>query len=312
VSTLNGKVAIVTGGGRGIGREEALTLAAEGARVLVNEIASHTEVGATSPAIAVCEEIAACGGDAAPAFGDVADPVVAQNLIRQALDRWGRLDILVNNAGILDDGMVFSKDPEQWFAVVRMHTMGHFLPTRYAAAHWRELAKNGEVSHRSIINTTSESGLFGNAGQTNYNVAKLGIVALTMTTAKELAKYGVTVNAIAPRARTRLTTGAFEDTDRAREFESVADGEFDAMDPANVAPLVAFLAGPHAREITGQTFIAYGGIVAHVRLPHVADTIVGPRRWTVDDLAAQKHKLFEAVGPGVFEGPRGFARLPKQ
>jgi NAD(P)-dependent dehydrogenase (short-subunit alcohol dehydrogenase family) len=308
MGSLDGSVAVVTGAGRGIGREEALFLAAEGARVVVNDLADAS----AGPAYDVCHEIADRGGEAIPNNDDVTDPRGAEHLIASAIESFGRIDILVNNAGILRDGMVFSADPDEWRRVVEMHAMAHFLPTRFATSHWRDLAKAGDVSHRAVINTTSESGLFGNAGQSNYDLAKLGVVSFTIAVAKETRKYGVTVNAIAPRARTRLTTGTFDGTDRAGEFADVGNSGFDIMDPANVAPFVAFLGGPHAQHITGQAFIVYGGVVAHVRLPHVSDTIATHERWTVEALAARCNELFANVAADAFEGPRGYARIPNE
>ncbi len=311
---LDGKVAIVTGAGRGIGRGEALMLAGEGARVVVNDLGGglQGEGNESRPAISVCEEIEALGGEAVPNFENVATPSGAEQLVQQAIDTYGRLDILVNNAGILRDGMVFNADPAAWASVIDVHLNGHFLPTRYATAFWREQAKAGETAHRTIVNTSSESGLFGNAGQTNYDAAKMGIASFTMAVARECVKYGVTCNAIAPRARTRMTTSTFEGTERAGEF-STADGEgFDPMDPDNIAPFVAFLATDEAAEITGQTFIVYGGIVAHVRMPHVTDIVQKAGRWTVDELIESQGELFKAVGPDVFEAPRGHAKLPRQ
>jgi NAD(P)-dependent dehydrogenase (short-subunit alcohol dehydrogenase family) len=207
--------------------------------------------------------------------------------------------------------MVFSIDPTEWVSVIDVHVKGHFLTTRAAASYWREQSKAGETSHRAIVNTTSESGLFGNAGQSNYDAAKLGIVSFTIAAARELAKYGVTVNAIAPRARTRLTTTTFEGTGRAGAFETVTT-EFDRMHPENIAPFVTFLATDDATDITGQTFIVYGGIVGHVRLPHLADYIIKDGKWTVNELIAQKAGLFKEVAADAYEGPRGYAKLPKQ
>ena len=310
---LDGRVAVVTGAGRGIGREEALSLAAEGARVIVNDMGGDWN-GAGSdqrPAAEVCEEIRAQGGQAVPNFANVATEAGAQSLLDQAVSAFGDIDILVNNAGILRDSMVFSSDPADWGSVLDVHVRGHYLPTRAVTAYWREQSKAGATSHRAIVNTTSESGLFGNVGQSNYAAAKLGIVGLTLAVAKETSKYGVTVNAVAPRARTRLTTTTFENSGRAGEFENVEDS-FDAMDPANIAPFVTFLGTDAAREITGQTFIVYGGIVAHVRMSHLSDLIVKDGRWTVAELAEQHSALFKEVPSGAYEGPRGYARLPKQ
>jgi NAD(P)-dependent dehydrogenase (short-subunit alcohol dehydrogenase family) len=310
---LDGRVAVVTGAGRGIGRDEALTLAAEGARVVVNDMGGDWN-GAGSdqrPAAEVCQEIRARGGQAVPNFANVATEAGAQSLLDQALSEFGGLDILVNNAGILRDSMVFSSDPGEWGSVLDVHVRGHYLPTRVVTAYWREQSKAGATAHRAIVNTTSESGLFGNVGQSNYAAAKLGIVGMTLTVAKETSKYGVTVNAVAPRARTRLTTTTFESSGRAGEFKTV-DGGFDAMDPSNIAPFVAFLGTDAASDITGQTFIVYGGIVAHVRMPQLSDMIVKPGRWTVEELVEQHGGLFKEIPSNAYEGPRGYARLPKQ
>jgi NAD(P)-dependent dehydrogenase (short-subunit alcohol dehydrogenase family) len=311
---LSGKVAIVTGAGRGIGRGEALALAAEGASVVVNDLGSAWQGGGAdeSPAATVVQEIVDAGGSAVANFDNVTDEAGVDRLIAQALSAFGRLDILVNNAGILRDGMVFSIDPNEWFSVIDMHLKGHFLPTRAAARHWRQRSKDGDVSRRTIVNTTSESGLFGNLGQSNYDTAKMGIVSFTVAVARELAKYGVTVNAIAPRARTRLTMGTFERSDRAGEFDTAAK-EFDPMDPENIAPFVTFLATNDAADITAQTFIVYGGSVGHVKLPQVSDILSKTgARLTVDDIVARRAELFKNIGPDFYEGPRGYARMPKQ
>jgi NAD(P)-dependent dehydrogenase (short-subunit alcohol dehydrogenase family) len=310
---LEGKVAIVTGAGRGIGRGEAIALAAEGAAVVVNDMGGTWNGGGTDdrPAAAVVEEIAAAGGRAVANFDDVTAEAGADRLVAQAVEAFGRLDILVNNAGILRDGMVFSVEPADWSAVINMHLMGHFLPTRAASKHWRERSKGGDTSHRVVVNTTSESGLFGNLGQSNYDAAKMGIVSFTVAVARETAKYGVTCNAIAPRARTRLTMGTFEGSGREKEF-AAAEKAFDPMDPDNIAPFVVFLATSDAADITAQTFIVCGGAVAHVRLPQVSDVLFKDGRWTVDELAARREELFKNVGPDTYEGPRGYARLPRQ
>ncbi|WP_123023268.1 SDR family NAD(P)-dependent oxidoreductase [Mycolicibacterium stellerae] len=310
---LEGRVAIVTGGGRGIGRGEALALADQGAKVVVNDLGGAWDgKGADQrPAAAVAEEIVAQGGEAVANFDDVTNPDGADRLVGQTIEAFGRLDILVNNAGILRDGMVFSIDPQDWSNVINMHLMGHFLPTRAASRHWRAETKAGNTGHRAIINTTSESGLFGNAGQSNYDAAKMGIVAFTVAVARETAKYGVTVNAVAPRARTRLTTTTFENSDRAGEF-ATGERPFDAMDPDNIAPFVTFLATDLAADITAQTFIVCGGAVAHVKLPQVSDIVFKHGKWTIDELAERREELFKNLGPDVYEGPRGYARLPKQ
>jgi NAD(P)-dependent dehydrogenase (short-subunit alcohol dehydrogenase family) len=315
VDLLEGKVAVVTGAGRGIGREEALLLGRLGAHVVVND--RGVEWDGTSmddrPATLVAAEIRDAGGVAAANFSDIATPDGARELVDQAIREFGDLDILVNNAGILRDGMIFSVDPLAWKAVVDVHLYGHFLTTRWASEHWRARAKQapGDPSPRSVVFTSSESGLFGNAGQSNYDVAKMGIASLTIAAAKELRKYGVTCNAIAPRARTRMTTSTFENSARSAEF-AAKDAGFDPMDPANVAPFVAYLAGPDACDVTGQVFIVYGGAVARVRLPHVESTILKEGRWTVDELAVSARELFSTLPPDHFEGPKGYARLPRQ
>jgi NAD(P)-dependent dehydrogenase (short-subunit alcohol dehydrogenase family) len=310
---LDGKVAIVTGAGRGIGREEALALSAQGAKVVVNDMGGSWsgEGSDERPAQEVCDQIIAAGGEATANFDNVATVDGADRLVRQAIDGYGTVDVLINNAGILRDSMVFSADPTEWSSVIDVHLMGHFLPTRAVTAYWRAQSKEGNTSHRSIVNTTSESGLFGNAGQSNYDAAKLGIVSFTVAVAKETAKYGVTVNAVAPRARTRLTTTTFDGSNRADEFKPV-EGVFDAMDPSNIAPFVTYLATDDAADITGQTFIVYGGIVAHVRMPHLSDLIMKDGQWTVEEFAAQKAGLFKEIASDSYESIRGYARLPKQ
>jgi len=310
---VDGRVAVVTGAGRGIGRDEALSLAAEGARVVVNDMGGdwNGEGSDQRPAAGVCEEIRARGGQAVPNFENVATEAGARSLLDQAVSTFGGIDILVNNAGILRDSMVFSSDPAEWGSVLDVHVRGHYLPTRVVTAYWREQSKAGATSHRAIVNTTSESGLFGNVGQSNYAAAKLGIVGLTLAVAKETSKYGVTVNAVAPRARTRLTSTTFENSSRAGEFKTV-EGGFDAMDPSNIAPFVTFLCTDAASEITGQTFIVYGGIVAHVRMPHLSDMIVKQGQWTVQEIVGQYGGLFKEVPSNAYEGSRGYARLPKQ
>jgi NAD(P)-dependent dehydrogenase (short-subunit alcohol dehydrogenase family) len=311
---LDGKVAIVTGAGRGIGRGEAISLAAEGAAVVVNDLGGEWQGGGADsrPANEVVAEITAAGGRAVANFGDVTDAEGADGLIQQAIDEFGRLDVLVNNAGILRDGMIFSIDPDEWFSVVNMHLKGHFRTTRAAAKHWRERGKAGDVSHRAIVNTTSESGLFGNAAQSNYDAAKMGIVSFTVAVARELVKYGVTCNAVAPRARTRLTMGTFSGGEREKEF-AVEEDKFDPMHPDNIAPFVTFLATEDASDITAQTFIVYGGAVGHVKLPQLSDVLFKEGgKLTVEDLVSRRDELFKNIGPDHYEGPRGYARMPKQ
>src|SRR5918998_1148223 len=245
--SLDGKVAIVTGAGRGIGREHSLALAAAGAKIVVNDLggSTHGEGSDTTPAQSVADEIKAAGGEAVANYDNVADYQGAENLVKQAVGEFGRLDILVNNAGIIRDRMIVNMSEQEWDAVIAVHLKGHFAPTRHAASYWREQSKAGNQINGRVINTSSPSGVFGNVGQTNYGAAKAGIAAFTMIAAQELGRYGVTVNCLAPNARTRMTEAAFG------EIPKPEDG-FDTMDPANIAPIVVALASDEAQDITGQ------------------------------------------------------------
>src|SRR5215218_6587384 len=265
MGSLDGKVAIVTGAGRGIGRGEALLLASEGAKVVVNDLggAREGEGADKTPAQEVADEIVAGGGEAVANYDDVASWPGAESLVGQAVDAFGKLDILVNNAGILRDGMSFNLSEADWDSVIRVHLKGHFAPSRFAAVYWREQSKAGEPVSGRIINTSSESGLFGNAGQSNYAAAKAGIASMTIVLARELQKYGVTVNAIAPRARTRLT-------------ETVA-----------------------AADVSGQVFVMWGDRVYLMRGWSLTNELAaGGKRWTVDDLIAHKAELFAPAEGG--------------
>lgn len=248
----DGRVAIVTGAGGGIGRAEALTLAREGARVVVNDLGGsvHGEGASAGPAQAVVEEIRAAGGTAVANTDDVADFDGAGRLVQQAIDAFGRLDVLVCNAGILRDRMLVNMTVEEWDAVIRVHLRGTFCPVRHAAGYWRERAKAGEANDARIITTSSSSGLYGNVGQTNYGAAKAGIAAFTIIAAAELARYGVTVNAVAPAALTRMTEHlpSFEPSEETKA----------AMDPQWVANVVTWLAGPESRSVTGRVIEASG------------------------------------------------------
>ncbi|MFI6769999.1 3-oxoacyl-ACP reductase [Streptomyces sp. NPDC050355] len=266
---LEGLTAIVTGAGRGLGRAEALELARLGARVVVNDYGQPGRDGSgeasAAPAEDVAAEIRAAGGQAVAHLGDVADHEQAGALVGLAVATFGRLDILVNNAGILRDRMVFSMTEDEWDAVIRVHLKGHFNTTHFAAVHWRERSKAvGAPVHGRIINTSSEAFLAGSAGQPNYAAAKGGIVGLTTSTALALAKYGVTANAICPRARTRMTEDVFAG------FEEPEDGGLDALAPEHVAPLVGYLAAPAAAGVNGQLLVVHGGMVAIAERPRIA------------------------------------------
>ncbi|WP_415950652.1 3-oxoacyl-ACP reductase [Streptomyces sp. KLOTTS4A1] len=266
---LAGLSAIVTGAGRGLGRAEALELARLGASVVVNDYGQPGRDGSgeasATPAEEVAAEIRAAGGKAVAHLGDVADREQARQLVELAVDEFGKLDILVNNAGILRDRMVFSMSEDEWDSVIRVHLKGHFNTTHFASVHWRERSKaaGGPVFGR-VVNTSSEAFLAGSAGQPNYAAAKGGIVGLTTSTALALAKYGVTANAICPRARTRMTEDVFAG------FEEPTDGGLDKLAPEHVAPLVGYLASPAAAKVNGQLLVVHGGIVAIVERPRVA------------------------------------------
>jgi NAD(P)-dependent dehydrogenase (short-subunit alcohol dehydrogenase family) len=253
----DGRVVIVTGAGRGLGREHALEFARQGARVVVNDYGTALDGGgrSTEVADAVVEEIKALGGEAVANADDVADWNGAQALIRTAIDTFGKLDTLVNNAGFVRDRMLANMSEEEWDAVVRVHMKGHFAPLRHAAAYWRELSKAGTPAEARVVNTSSGAGLLGSVGQGNYGAAKAGIAAMTLMAAAEMGRYGVIVNAIAPSARTRMTEGVFD------TMAPVESG-FDAMDPSNVSPLVVWLGSDDARSVTGRIFEIEGGMLS--------------------------------------------------
>ncbi|HEX6353729.1 3-oxoacyl-ACP reductase [Actinophytocola sp.] len=263
--TLDGKVAVVTGAGAGLGRAEALALARAGADVVVNDVADSD----------VVDEIESLGAKAVLVRGDVSDSDVAKEITATAVDRFGGLHILVNNAGVLRDRMLFNMSDDEWDLVVRVHLRGHFLLSRNAAAYWRGQAKaNGGTTYGRVVNTASEAFLFGSEGQPNYAAAKAGITALTLATARGLARYGVKANAICPRARTAMTAGVFGDA---------PEGDVDPLSPEHVAPLVAYLASPAAEKISGQVFVVYGGMVALLAPPTVEARFDDPQ-WTHESL----------------------------
>lgn len=253
---LNGRVAIVTGAGRGLGREHALELARQGAKVVVNDLGTTLGGDGVSegPAQEVVNEIIAAGGEAVANGADVADFEQAKAMIDQAVQAFGRLDILVNNAGFVRDRMLVNAEEDEWNAVLRVHLNGHFAPLRHASAYWREEAKAGRTPDARVINTSSGAGLQGSVGQAAYAAAKGGIASLTLVAAQELGRYGVKVNAIAPSARTRMTEGPF-----AEAMAAPAEG-FDRMHPGNVSPIVAWLASTDA-DITGRVIEVEGGKV---------------------------------------------------
>ena len=290
MGALDGRVAIITGAGRGLGREHALLFAAEGAKVVVNDLGgdAHGSGADTTPAQQTVADIIAMGGEAVVNGDNVADWDGAARLVRQAVDTFGDLHVLVNNAGILRDRVIINMTEAEWDAVITVHLKGHFCPPRHAAAYWREQTKAGKTVQASIIHTSSTSGLFSNPGQANYDSAKSGIATLSQVCAKELVRYGVRSNAIAPGARTRLTleTPGLGDMVKAPDDP----GAFDEWDPANVSPFVAYLATADC-PFSGETFLVQGGVVQRVKSWSTAEKIDKGDRWTVADLATQAPSL---------------------
>ncbi|HJT93503.1 MAG TPA: SDR family NAD(P)-dependent oxidoreductase [Mycobacterium sp.] len=274
---LQDKVAVVTGAGQGLGREEARALAEAGAIVVVNDLGKAQDESGERPADAVVREIQAAGGRAEANFDDVSTWAGAKSLIDQAFAITGRLDILVCNAGIVRDRMLHKLSEEEWDAVLRVHLNGHYFPTRFAAERWREQAKETGPVNARVVYTTSEAGLFGHVGQVNYAAAKAGITGMCFTVAQELARVGVTVNIISPRGRTPMTVGAFGEV-------GSQDGGFDAWDPANVAPMVVLLAREEAADISGQVFVVYGGTVSRLAPWQEVATISVEHRWDSEEL----------------------------
>jgi len=288
--TLDGRAAIVTGAGNGLGRAEALALAAAGARCVLNDLAPG-DVQATA------DEIVASGGQAIARPGDIGEWATGQALVAAALDAYGRLDILVNNAGVLRDRMIFTMSEQEWDLVIRVHLRGHFVTTRFATAHWREQSKaaGGPVYGR-IVNTSSEAFLLGPAGQPNYAAAKAGIAALTVTTARSCARYGVRANAICPRARTAMTADL---------MGAPPGGTVDPLDARHVAPLVVYLASPAADGVNGEVFVVHGGVAAVLAPPRIRAAVQAAEHgsadgmWTLESVHRALSPLFPAAPPGA-------------
>jgi NAD(P)-dependent dehydrogenase (short-subunit alcohol dehydrogenase family) len=278
----DGRVVVVTGAGRGLGRAHALAFASEGARVVVNDLG--VELDGTSarsgPADDVVEEIRAAGGEAAANSDDIADWDGAARLVRSAIEAFGDLHVLVNNAGFVRDRMFANLEEDEWDAVTRVHLKGHAAPSRHAAGYWRDRAKAGEAVDARIVNTSSGAGLLGSVGQAAYSAAKAGIAGLTLVQAAELGRYGVTANAIAPSARTRMTEGVFT------EMMATPTSGFDAMDPANVSPLVVWLGSSDSRDVTGRVFEIEGGKVSVADGWHHGPTRDRGERWAPSELGS--------------------------
>jgi NAD(P)-dependent dehydrogenase (short-subunit alcohol dehydrogenase family) len=287
-------VVIVTGAGRGIGRCHALEFARQGAKVVVNDlgVAADGAGGSSGPAHEVVDEIVAAGGEAIANGDDVADFAGGKRMVEAALDAFGRLDVVVNNAGFLRDRMFVSTSEEEWDAVIRVHLKGHYCVARHAAEYWRSQSKAGETVDARIINTSSGAGLQGSVGQSTYSAAKGGIASLTLVQAAELGRYGVTANAIAPAARTRMTEPVFKD------MAVPTDGTFDENDPANISPLVVWLGSSESRGVTGRVFEVKGGMIGISDGWRDGPTVDKGARWAPDEVGgAVQEILAKAPAP---------------
>jgi len=284
-----GRVVIITGAARGIGRAHALEFARQGAKVVVNDLGVESDGagGAQGPAEVVAEEIRALGGEAISNGADVSDWEATQGLVRTAIDSFGRLDVVVNNAGFVRDRMFVSTSEEEWDAVVRVHLKGHFCLSRHACDHWRGQSKAGEAVDARIINTSSGAGLQGSIGQSNYSAAKGGIASLTLVQAAELGRYGITSNAIAPAARTRMTEGVFAD------MAAPTDGSFDENAPENISPLVVWLGSPESRDVSGRVFEVKGGMIGVSDGWRDGPTVDKGARWEPDEVGSAVHELLK-------------------
>lgn len=285
---LEGKVAIITGSGRGIGREEALLMAQHGCKIIVNDLGGHFDgTGANiTPAQEVVNEIKKTGGEAVANGDSVSDFKAAKRIVQCAIDTFGKLNIVVNNAGILRDRMIFNMSEEDWDAVIAVHLKGTFNMSRHACEYWREEHKKGNALNGRIINTSSDSGLLGSVGQTNYGAAKAAVAALAVIMDSEMSKYGVTCNAIAPLARTRLTVDATPSS-AALMGQTPAAAEFDVFSPRNVAPLVAWLASDDAKDVRGEVLRVGGGTVWLLQGWHAVAKVQQHATWEPDALGGR-------------------------
>jgi NAD(P)-dependent dehydrogenase (short-subunit alcohol dehydrogenase family) len=290
-----GRVVIVTGAGRGIGRGHALEFARQGAKVVVNDLGAELDGtgSSTGPAGEVVDAIRAMGGEAIANGDDVSDFDAAGRLVQAAIDEFGGLDVVVNNAGVVRDRMLVSMAESEWDAVIRVHLKGAFAPMHHAANYWRERVKAGETNDARIINTSSGAGLFGSVGQGNYSAAKAGIAALSLVAAAELGRYGVTCNAIAPIARTRMTEDTFA------EMMQAPDEGFDAKAPDNVAPLVVWLGSAESRDVTGQVFEVDGGRICVATGWQRGPDVDRGERWEPADIGSAVRDLLAKATPNV-------------
>jgi NAD(P)-dependent dehydrogenase (short-subunit alcohol dehydrogenase family) len=296
MTDLSGKVAIVTGAGRGLGREEAMQLAGQGARVVISDINLPDAEEAAQETV---EEIKAAGGEAIAVFGDCADTADADRLFATAIDTYGDVNIMVNNAGFCRDKTIFGMSDEEFDSVVRVHLRGHFVNMRNATRHWREKAKSGAEVYGRLISTSSEAMIYGSAGQPNYAAAKAGITAMTMGAAQLMIKYGITANVIMPRARTAMT-----DSGQTAQMFAAPEEGFDVFNPENVAPLVGYLASPEAGHISGEVMVVWGGEITVLQRPTLGASFHSSNggKWELDDMHSSLSGYFNADHMPVWGG----------